>query len=124
MAAITKEYVDNLPQIYKDILAAFPEIDPARNAGEGLAYQTLFEQLRQSPEEEHLADYIDAARKRAWSLREVIEACRNMEQGGAVRIDHEIFICPTPMGEEIIALLTGKKAAEHHVDPFPTPAEG
>ena len=50
MSVVTKDYVDSLPEIYQDILAAFPEIEPARNAGEGLAYQTLFAKLREQGE--------------------------------------------------------------------------
>src|ERR1043166_6857208 len=34
-------YAKSLPDIYRDILAAFPAIEPGRNAGYGLAFQTL-----------------------------------------------------------------------------------
>ena len=34
-------YAKNLPDIYRDIMAAFPAIEPGRKAGYGLAFQTL-----------------------------------------------------------------------------------
>ena len=120
MPAVTKEFVEKLPEIYRDILAAFPEIEPARKAGEGLAFQTIFEWLRQTPEGEHLKEYVDADRQRSWSLGEIIEACENMAKAGAVEIKQRIFVCPTPVGEQMILLLTGKKAGEHHVPAFPS----
>ncbi len=119
MTVVTKEYVEGLPQIYRDILAAFPEIEPARKAGEGLAFQTLFGRLRDAAYGEDLRSYVEADRKRSWSIGEIIQACQNMEKGGAVQIKQRIFVCPTPLGEEIIALLTGKQAGGHHVPAFP-----
>ena len=35
-----------------------------------------------------------------------------------------MFVCPTDIGEQIIAALTGKQAAEHHVDEFPPIPQG
>ncbi|MGA2065100.1 MAG: hypothetical protein ABSG86_09030 [Thermoguttaceae bacterium] len=124
MVVVTKKYVEDLPDIYRDILTAFPEIEPARKAGEGLAYQTLYGRLQNWPEGEGLYDYVQAHRRRSWSLGEVVQACQNMERGGAVVIKHDIFVHPTPLGEEMIAILTGKKAGQHNVPDFPTPAQG
>lgn len=104
--AITPEYVEKLPPIYRDILAAFPAMEPTRKAGYGLAYQTLYERLR----------------PHGHSLGEIILACKQMAEGGAVQIKNNIFVHPTPMGEEIIAALTGKEAAAPLTVPeFPVP---
>ena len=107
MSVVTKDYVDSLPEIYQDILAAFPGIEPVRKAGWGLAYQTLGENLSER-----------------YSLGEIIEACQKMERAGAVEIKHGTFVCPTGMGEQMITLLTGKQAGEQHVPDFPSPTQG
>ena len=36
-----RAYAQTLPTIYREILAAFPRIEPGRKAGYGLAFQTL-----------------------------------------------------------------------------------
>jgi hypothetical protein len=120
MAVVTQQYVDSLPPIYRDILAAFPEIAPARKVGEGLTFQTLFARLREAARPRTQRD----TRRTAWSYREIVEACRNMERAGAVKIEQTMFVCPTEVGEQIIAALTGKQAAEHHVDEFPPIPQG
>jgi len=120
MAAVTQQYVDSLPPIYRDVLAAFPEISPTRNAGEGLTFQTLFTRLRRMGRGESVSGHGGADRKRPWSYEEIKEACHNMEKGGAVKIEIGMFACPTEVGEEIIALLNeGKRAPKLEVPPFP-----
>ena len=119
MSEVTQEYVNGLPDIYKDILSAFPFIEPLRKVGEGLSYQTLFMSFRDAPDGEHLLDFVQTCRKRAYSYQEVVEACQNMERAGVVEIKQKMFVCPTRIGEKMIALLTGKEAASHHVPPFP-----
>jgi len=101
--AVTQEYVDNLPSIYRDILAEFPALEPSRKIGYGLAFQTLFEALKD----------------KKWSFGQIMQACEKMELGGAVTIKNRIFVHPTTIGEEIIAELTGKHAVPESVDDFP-----
>lgn len=116
MPVVTQEYVDSLPPIYRDILAAFPEIEPARKPGWGLAYQTLFARL----DEEHSQGVI--AQK--YSLGEIIQACENMQQGGAVDIKNRIFVHPRHFGEELIVFLTRREPVESRVPPFPAIPSG
>lgn len=105
MASITPEYVDSLDSIYRDILAVFPKIDPARRAGYGLAYQTIYEGLREK-----------------YSFAKVMAACGQMSKGGAVTIKNGLYVHPTEFGEEIIAALTGDAAETgENVPPFPSP---
>jgi hypothetical protein len=102
--SITKEYVRELPKIYQDILLKFPELEPGRKAGYGLAYQTL-----------------SAALSKYYSFGEIVKACENMATGGAVEIKNRIFVHPTDIGEEIIAEMVGHKAPEQHVPDFVPP---
>jgi hypothetical protein len=102
--SVTKEYLRQLPAIYTDILQKFPELEPARKAGYGLAYQTL-----------------SAALSKYYSFDEIIKACENMAQGGAVEVRNKIFVHPTELGEEIIAEMTGRKAPKQEVPPFLPP---
>lgn len=106
MAVVTEEYLQRLPDIYRDILAAFPQLEPTRKAGYGLAYQTLYESLRDR-----------------YSMGDIVDACQQMESGGAVELKQQIFVHPTALGEEIIAGLTGKKAPSAPLPAFPTPPE-
>jgi hypothetical protein len=103
---VSQEYIQDLPAIYRDILALFPDVEPARKAGWGLAYQTLAA---------HLSD--------KYSLGEIMQACEKMEHGGAVVIKNRIFVHPTPLGEEIVALVSGKTAGQERVPEFPSPTK-
>ena len=42
---ISDQYVQNLPDIYRDILAAYPHFDSTRRAGYGLSYHSLYSAL-------------------------------------------------------------------------------
>ena len=102
MPLITDQFVENVAPIYRDILAAFPTIEPARRKGEGLAVQT-----------------VHAALKDRYSLGEIREACENMANGGVFVMRFSIFDVPTDLGEELILRVTGKEPASHRVPPFP-----
>ncbi len=100
-------YAQRLPPIYRDILAAFPEIEPGRKAGYGLAFQTLAV---------HFAN-----RRMEYALPEVQEACRRLADMGFFEIRNEIFAHPTELGERLIAVLTGKRAPAFSVPELPLP---
>jgi hypothetical protein len=102
--SVTKEYLRGLPTIYQNILQSFPKLEPGRKAGYGLAYQTL-----------------SAALSKYYSFGEIVKACENMADGGAVEIRNKIFVHPTELGEEIIAEMTGQKAPQEEVPPFLPP---
>jgi hypothetical protein len=104
MGVVTQEYVQSLQPVYRDILAAFPALEPGRHAGFGLAYPTLYEALQDK-----------------YPMGEIVEACQNMAKGGAVEIRDNFFVYPTSLGEEIIAEITGRKATERRVPPFAPP---
>src|SRR5438552_13892351 len=94
-----KRYAQTLPPIYRDIMAAFPEIEPRRGAGYGLAFQTLAM---------HFANT-----GRDHSFNEVREACLRLAENGFIEINNEIFAHPTDLGEQLIAAVTDKPVASH-----------
>ena len=101
-----RAYADSVPLIYREILAAFPRIEPSRRQGYGLAFQTL------------AADFEN--RGLTFSLGEIIQAGQELERNGLVQIKNGIFIHPTPLGERLIAFITGQQAPAVKVDPLPT----
>lgn len=104
--SITAEYVKNLHQIYRDILAAFPRFDPTRKVGYGLSYQSLYSALSGK-----------------YTLGQIRMACEKMAEGGVMEIKNEIFAQPTPLGEELIAAVTGGTVPALEVPPFNPPAK-
>jgi hypothetical protein len=86
-----------LPPIYRDILAAFPEVEPGRKAGYGLAFQTLAM---------HFANT-----GRAHGFDEVQEACLHLAENGIIEIRNRIFAHPTDLGEQLIAAVSGRPRA-------------
>ena len=102
---ITDEYVESLPDIYRDVLAAFPQFNPKRKFGYGLAYQSLYSALDGK-----------------YTFGQIEMACENMAEGGVMEIKHTTFACPTPLGEELIAAVTGGPIAlKLEVPPFNPP---
>jgi hypothetical protein len=101
---VPHEYVESLPAIYRDILAAFPEFDATRKQGYGLSYQSLYSALDGK-----------------YTLGEIVLACQEMAKGGVAEIKNEIFVHPTALGEELIAGITNGKVAQVAVPPFPPP---
>ena len=104
--AITNEYVKKLPKIYRDILAAFPRFDQTRKVGYGLSYQSLYSAL-----------------KGKYTLGQIRIACEKMAEGGVMEIRNEIFVHPTPLGEELIAAVTGSTVPSLDVPPFNPPGK-
>jgi hypothetical protein len=90
-------YAKRLPPIYRDIMAAFPEVDPGRKAGYGLAFQTLAM---------HFAN-----NGKGYSFGEVQDACMRLADSGFVEIKNGIFAHPTDLGEQLIAAVTTRPRA-------------
>lgn len=95
--ASIKEYARSLPPIYRDIMAAFPDIEPGRKAGYGLAFQTLAA---------HFANT-----RRGYGLEEIRGACVALAENGFFEIKNEIFAHPTNLGEQLIAAVADKPVA-------------
>ncbi len=100
-------YAKSLPDIYREILSAFPRIEPNRKASYGLGYQTLAADL-----EDRGFDF---------SLGEIIQACQQLQERGMVNTKHGIFVHPTDFGERLIHLLTGQETSQVVVPALPSP---
>ena len=96
-----KSYAESLPSIYREILTAFPRMEPNRRQGYGLAFQTL------------------AADLDNFRLGEIILACEQLEQRNLVEIKHRIFVHPTHLGERLIGIITGQSAPVVQVPELP-----
>lgn len=106
MAKITREYLEKLAPIYRDILQTYPIFNPSRKPGIGLPFQTLYSALS----DKH-------------SLAEIREACKQMARGGVIEIRDGIYAHPTEVGEELITALSGN-GSPVTVPPFtPPPSE-
>jgi hypothetical protein len=101
-------FAKQMPAIYRDILMAFPVIDPGRKAGYGLAAQTIAM---------HFANT-----GKSHSVGDVLAACMAFATSGFVEVKNGFFIHPTALGERLIAAVTGKPAAPvAGVPPLPAP---
>lgn len=101
---VTEQYIKGLPEIYRDLLAAFPRFDSTRKFGYGLSFQSLYSALDGK-----------------YTLGEIRLACEQMAKGGALEIKHEIFANPRPLGEELIAAVTAGTVPPPAVPPFYPP---
>ena len=98
-------YAKELPPLYRDILEAFPSVEPGRRTGDGLAVQTL------------TIHFIN--RRIEHGFGEVLEACKRLAEAGLIEIRNGIFAHPTEIGERLIAALTGKRASERRIPELP-----
>jgi hypothetical protein len=102
-----KDYAENLPSIYRDILASFPRLEPTRRSGYGLAFQTLAADLE--------------GENKGIRLGEIIQACEALKQRELVEIKNRIFVHPTELGESVIAAITGRQSQAIRVPELPAP---
>ena len=102
--SISEQYVINLPEIYRDILVAYPRYDWTRRAGYGLSYQSIYSALEGK-----------------YRLGEIKTACENMAEVRIMTIRHDIFVCPTDLGEELILAVSGKEVPVSAVPPIDPP---
>jgi hypothetical protein len=102
-----RHYAESLPPIYREILGAFPRLEPSRKQGYGLAFQTLAVDFERRP--------------KGFDLGQIMEACQKLEQQGLVKIKNRIFAHPTPLGERLIGIITGQQAQSVTVEKLPSP---
>ena len=96
-------YAKKLPPIYRDIMAAFPAIEPGRKAGYGLAFQTLTMHFTNIGKE--------------YSFGEVQDACMRLADSGFIEVRNGIFAHPTDLGEQLIAAVTERPRASSSAIP-------
>lgn len=104
------EYAAKLPQIYKDILAAFPRVSPNRWHGDALRVDAI--RGGQSGTE------LDAQRP---SLRAIEVAIENMRDAEILDDNGFDTVFPTDLGERLIAALTGRMSPKPVIPPLPVP---
>lgn len=101
---INDQYVQSLGPIYRDILAAYPQFDSTRKAGNCLSFQSLYSALDGK-----------------YNLGPIQTACKKMRDVGIMEIKNGIFACPTQTGEELISAITGKTTPDQEVPPIGSP---
>ncbi|MFM9960772.1 MAG: hypothetical protein ACKV2Q_06060 [Planctomycetaceae bacterium] len=101
---ISAEYLESVPPIFKEILAAFPKVDPRRLRGTGLGFQSIYSALDEK-----------------YTLTEIKLACKELELGNAVEQRISNFVHPTELGEILIAALTGVTAESLIIPEFTPP---
>jgi len=99
---ITPEYIESLPEIYKDVLGTYVMFTPPHRVGEGVAFQSLYSGLSEK-----------------YTLAEIRVACEKMAAAEVLEIRNRIFVHPTQLGSELIAAITSGKSAEVTVPDFP-----
>jgi hypothetical protein len=104
-----KQYVDRLPSIYRVLLALFPKVAPRRREGDGLALDTILDVV--------VEDYPDQR------MDDVEPALDKLEEQGFVAVNKQrTHYAPTPLGERLIATITGEKPAPAGPPPLPVPS--
>lgn len=99
-----------LPEVYGELLRAFPEIDPGRVPGSGLAVPTLYAHLR----DEHRKQD-----REPWPIGYVRLAVEELAAKDIVHIENQIFVHPTERGESLITAVSGTVAIPQSPPPFP-----
>ena len=99
--AALQRYADDLPAIYRELLAVFPQIDPHRHAGDGLAPQSLHARLGER-----------------YSYRQVLDASDRLADAG-VFLRSGILLRPTDIGERLITAVTGRTPEPDDVPDLP-----
>ena len=131
-----REYAAQLPDLYKDILAAIPLADPGRARGEGVypesvlntlfnvthaAYRGVIEgRMAPDPRWNHqFSPAIDRLTERSFD----IAINRLAEAGFLVDPADTAFgrVVPTPLGEKLIATITGRPTPQRDIPVLPRP---
>lgn len=114
-----REYVEQLPPIYRDILKAYPAINPERKFGGALMAVSLVDRF--GPDiDDRRDEFFDAA----YDEDEVLDALYQLEARHF--LDRHptlgaVSFAPTPLGERLITLLTGRMPRPKGAPPLPQP---
>jgi hypothetical protein len=107
--AVLVAYAAELPPIYRQILAAFQDAQPGRLAGEDLAAVSIQAHLRNTGVR--------------YDLPDIVDACLALVAAGLLDDTSRTFesFAPTPVGEALIAVITGREAPSRTVPALPAP---
>lgn len=125
-----RDYAAKLPQIYKDILTAFPEINPERQVGEFLVGDSILMHVVEKSESYDVAYRIfDLQRAVAkLGLQDFLffyDYKRGERPLASALMENfidlgELRIMPTTLGERLIEILSQTKAIPSTVPELPT----
>ncbi len=105
-----KAYADQLPKLYRDILTAFGRAtEPVRRYLEGVSTDVLETQL--------------VNQGTPYSDSEVFAALERLERSGffSIEVQDLTYAAPTPLGEDLLAAVTGKAVPKIPVPDLPKP---
>ena len=106
-----KEYADKLPEIYRDVLSAFPGENPTRRDGDGLLPESI---------ESHV-HFLNSDHREG----DVTAAVARLTDRGFFEVDARFGeVRPTPLGERLIAAVTGRRPAPVSIPDLPVPSWG
>ena len=109
-----KAYADQLPDIYRDVLSAFTTADPRRRYHGDLSLETILAHVHNRRQASGNAEVYDP--------QELMLALINLADAGfLVRVEPDPYYFPTEVGEELIAVLTGRRAPKLAVPDLPQP---
>jgi len=112
-----KAFAEQLPPIYRDILAAFPGINPERKAGGALMAMSLVDRFGPAIDDER-DEQFDADHDED----EVLDALQQLEDRGFLARHPRLAslsYAPTALGERLISLLTGHRPRPKGAPPLP-----
>jgi hypothetical protein len=115
-----REYIEQLPPIYRDILTAYPAINPERKVGGSLMAMSLVDRL--GPD---IDDRRDPGFTAEYDEDEVLDALYQLEARDFLTRHPTlgaISFSPTPLGERLVTLLTGHTPRPKGAPPLPQPA--
>ena len=113
-----REYLDSLPQVYKDVLTSFVEIKQDRREGDGLTTQTILDHLSEKETPFRERDYQEAIEQ--FAAKGFFQNDPRPQFGGGFFP----FVHPSPICERLIASLTGEKAKPAKIPDLPVPVWG
>jgi hypothetical protein len=107
--AVLAEYAAQLPPVYRQVLAAFLDTNPGRMAGEDVAAVSIQMHLRNTGVR--------------YDLPDIVDACLALVAAGFLDDTSRAFesFAPTPVGEALIAVITGREAPSRTIPALPSP---
>ena len=106
-----REYAAKLPQLYREILEAFPKAYPARRQHDSLTWESLLSQL-------DVSEFGNA---------EILEGIELLVGSGFLELSELRsirLVRPSVLGERLIEVLTGKITPKRGAPPLPVPTWG
>lgn len=107
-------YVDEMPDVYKHVLRAFPQAEPRRRRGDSLFVGTIVAAVN---------DASDKSNGLRYSVQQLQAVCATLARYRFLKknLGRKSIVTPTEIGEEAIEQLTGVRATEALIPPLSPP---